>query len=199
MIDKRLEAPGAYRGTAASFRPEKAEIAATAGQARVSLPLLDDDDDHCDLHAPACFTLITSRLRPSPTPTPLPPPTRPLRVVAAGTLFLTHTLSLPAHPGPGHTIRAQLRGQRASWPRRALAAERGQVLACCEPGQRAVARELEAEGVNTWYCKVWEGAGVPAAWVLHAGECLSACFVLVSERMPRRRWTSDSDSLPLLF
>ncbi len=35
---------------------------------------------------------------------------------------------------------------------------------------RVVTRELEADGVSTRYCKVWEGAGVPAAWVLHAGE-----------------------------
>jgi hypothetical protein len=33
---------------------------------------------------------------------------------------------------------------------------------------RALARELEADGVSTRYCKVWEGAAVPAAWVLHA-------------------------------
>jgi sugar/nucleoside kinase (ribokinase family) len=38
---------------------------------------------------------------------------------------------------------------------------------------RGLARELEAEGVSMWYCKVWEGAGVPAAWILHAGACLS--------------------------
>ena len=36
---------------------------------------------------------------------------------------------------------------------------------------RALARELEAEGVSTRYCKVWEGAAVPAAWVLHASKC----------------------------
>ncbi|KAF8488046.1 hypothetical protein F5888DRAFT_1583206, partial [Russula emetica] len=28
---------------------------------------------------------------------------------------------------------------------------------------RALAHELEVEGVSTRYCKVWEGAGVPAA------------------------------------
>ncbi|KAF8263745.1 hypothetical protein EI94DRAFT_1703790 [Lactarius quietus] len=31
-----------------------------------------------------------------------------------------------------------------------------------------VTRGLEADGVSTQYCKVWEGAGVPAAWLLHA-------------------------------
>jgi sugar/nucleoside kinase (ribokinase family) len=32
----------------------------------------------------------------------------------------------------------------------------------------ALTRELKAKGVSTQYCKVWEGAGVPAAWILHA-------------------------------
>jgi hypothetical protein len=30
-------------------------------------------------------------------------------------------------------------------------------------------RDLEREGVITRYCKIWPGAGVPSAWVLHAG------------------------------
>ena len=185
-IDKRSEVPGAYRGTSASIRPEKAEMAPTAGQARVSSPPLDngDDGDDGDLRAPTCLTLIMSRLRPSPTPTPLPPPTRPLRVVAAGTLFLTHTLSLPAHPGPGQTIRAHeyARSRGGSAPAvlavlSQLNADRCWLVASLGGAQeaRAVARELEAEGVSMRYCKVWEGAGVPAAWILHAGElsCLS--------------------------
>ena len=33
-----------------------------------------------------------------------------------------------------------------------------------------VMRELDRAGVSTRYCKVWDGLGVPAAWVLHAGE-----------------------------
>ncbi len=195
MIDKCSEAPGAYRGTSASFLPEKAEMAPTAGQARVSSPPLDDDDDDGDgdLHAPTCLTLIMSRLRPSPTPTPLPPPTRPLRVVAAGTLFLTHTLSLPAHPGPGQTIRAHeyARSRGGSAPAvlavlSQLNADRCWLVASLGSAQeaRAVARELEAEGVSTRYCKVWEGAGVPAAWILHAGE--SSVFLLASCWSPRR-------------
>ena len=68
MIDKRPEVPGAHRGTSASLRPEMAEMAPTAGQARLSSPPLNDDDDDDDdsdgdLHAPACLTLIMSRLR----------------------------------------------------------------------------------------------------------------------------------------
>ena len=70
---------------------------------------------------------------------------------------------------------------------------------------RVVARELEGEGVSTRYCKVWEGVGVPAAWILHAGEfvivsvCLLALCWSLSERMPWRRWTFDSDSLAPTF
>ncbi|KAI0286280.1 hypothetical protein BC826DRAFT_918147 [Russula brevipes] len=119
-----------------------------------------------------------SRLRPSPT-SPLPPSTRPLRVVAAGTLFLTHTLSLPTHPSPAQTVRAHeyARSRGGSAPAvlavlSQLHAEKCWLVASLGGAQeaRALARELEAEGVSTRYCKVWEGAGVPAAWVLHAGD-----------------------------
>ncbi|KAH9059654.1 hypothetical protein EDB87DRAFT_1620735 [Lactarius vividus] len=102
-----------------------------------------------------------SRLRPSPTPT-LPPSTRPLRVVAVGTLFLTHTLSLPSHPAPAKTIRAH--------DTYALGEEARPPSSACSPRARVVTRELEADGVSTRYCKVWDGAGVPAAWVLYAGD-----------------------------
>jgi len=36
----------------------------------------------------------------------LSPAGKQLRVVASGTLFLTHTLSLPCHPAPSTVIRA---------------------------------------------------------------------------------------------
>ncbi|KAI0266591.1 Ribokinase-like protein [Russula aff. rugulosa BPL654] len=119
-----------------------------------------------------------SRLRPSPTPT-LSPSARSLRVVAAGTLFLTHTLSLPTHPGPTQTVRAHeyARSRGGSAPAvlsvlSQLHVDKCWLVASLGGAQeaRAVARELEAEGVSTRYCKVWEGAGVPAAWVLHAGD-----------------------------
>ena len=119
-----------------------------------------------------------SRLRPSPTPT-LPPSTRPLRVVGVGTLFLTHTLSLPSHPAPAQTIRAHeyVRSRGGSAPSilcvlSQLHADRCWLVASLGGAQeaRVVRSELEAEGVSTRYCKVWEGAGVPAAWLLHAGE-----------------------------
>ena len=135
-----------------------------------------------------------SRLRPSPTPT-LPTSTRPLRVVGVGTLFLTHTLSLPSHPGPTQTIRAHeyVRARGGSAPSvlcvlSQLNADKCWLVASLGGAQeaRVVTRELEAEGVSTRYCKVWEGAGVPAAWLLHAGEFPDAvsgrkthlCFVL---------------------
>ncbi|VDB87103.1 unnamed protein product [Peniophora sp. CBMAI 1063] len=34
----------------------------------------------------------------------------------------------------------------------------------------SIVRELEKAGVSTRYSKVWDGFGVPAAWVLHAGD-----------------------------
>jgi len=176
QMDKRSDNAGADRGISASSRPERTEMTPTAG--RKSSPLLDRDDDD-DWYIPSCFTIAMSRLRPSPTPTPLPLPTRPLRVVAAGTLFLTHALSLPTHPGPGQTVRAHeySRSRGGSAPAvlsvlSQLNADKCWLVASLGGAQeaRAVARELEAEGVSTRYCKVWEGAGVPAAWVLHASE-----------------------------
>ena len=63
------------------------------------------------------------------------------------------------------STRAQSWGHRTGGALRALPAERGQVLVGSLGGVqevRSVARELEAEGVSTRYCKVWEGAAVPA-------------------------------------
>lgn len=34
------------------------------------------------------------------------PHAKPLRIVASGTLFLTHTLSIPSHPAPSTVVRA---------------------------------------------------------------------------------------------
>jgi len=196
MIDTRSEARGPDRETSAYFRPEKAKMAPTAGQRQ---PLFDDDDLD-DWHpALACFAFTMSRLRPSPTPSPLPPTTRPLRVVAVGTLFLTHTLSLPTHPGPGQSVRAHeyshSRGGSAPAVLSALSqlnADKCWLVASLGGAQeaRAVARELEAEGVSTRYCKVWEGAGVPAAWILHASEW-SSPLRTGAPLMPRRRRNSD--------
>jgi hypothetical protein len=136
---------------------------------------LESSTPHPILRLPAW---AMSRLRPSPSPT-LPPSTRPLRVVAVGTLFLTHTLSLPSHPAPAQTIRAHeyVRSRGGSAPSilcvlSQLNADKCWLVASLGGAQdaRVVTRELEADGVSTRYCKVWEGAGVPAAWLLHAGE-----------------------------
>ena len=100
------------------------------------------------------------------------PSTRSLRVVAAGTLFLTHAFSLPTHPGPMQTICAHeyARSRGGSAPTvlsflSQLYADKCWLVASLGGMQetRALACELEAEGVST-RCKVWESAGVPAAW-----------------------------------
>ena len=117
---------------------------------------------------PGCFALAKSRLRPSPTPTPTltptpSPSTRPLRVVAESTLFLTHTLSLPTPPGPTQTIRTDeyARSRSASAPAALsllsqLHADKCWLDASLGGAQeaRALSRELEAEGVSMRYWKV---------------------------------------------
>jgi sugar/nucleoside kinase (ribokinase family) len=35
---------------------------------------------------------------------------------------------------------------------------------------KAILKDLDNEGVNTRYCKIWKDAGIPSAWVMHAGE-----------------------------
>ncbi|EAU85584.1 hypothetical protein CC1G_06297 [Coprinopsis cinerea okayama7 len=108
---------------------------------------------------------------------PPSPNTRPLRVVAAGTLFQTHTLSIPTHPEPSGVIRAhsveKTRGGSANLVLSLLAqfANVDAALVASLGGNeegKAVLKELEREGVNTQYCKIWKDAGVPSAWVLHS-------------------------------
>ncbi|KAJ6576467.1 hypothetical protein DFH09DRAFT_1149483 [Mycena vulgaris] len=104
---------------------------------------------------------------------------RPLRIVASGTLFLTHTLSLPTHPAPSTVVRAhsvtKSRGGSAS-TLLSLLAQFSQVEAFLvaplggNDEGKMILRDLEREGVTTRYCKVWKGAGVPSAWVLEAAE-----------------------------
>lgn len=38
---------------------------------------------------------------------------------------------------------------------------------------KSLMQDLESEGVSTRYCKIWDHAGIPAAWVLDAGEAAS--------------------------
>ncbi|KAI9442025.1 hypothetical protein BJY52DRAFT_1194878 [Lactarius psammicola] len=65
---------------------------------------------------------------------------------------------------------------------------------------RVVMRELGAEGVSTRYCGVWDGAGVPAAWVLHTDipheEFVSLMGpLLVPEHYPSPESLLDSPTL----
>jgi len=107
------------------------------------------------------------------------PAPKPLRIVASGTLFLTHTLSLPCHPAPSTVIRAhsvtKTRGGSASTLLSLLAQFSAveAVLVAPLSGNdegKMILRDLGNEGVITRYCKVWKGVGVPCAWVLHSGQ-----------------------------
>ena len=100
------------------------------------------------------------------------------RIVASGTLFLTHTLELPTHPTPSTVHRAKSvtksRGGAASACLSILAQFPGvdaKLVASLSNNDegKMIIDQLEREGVSTRYCKVWEGASVPSAWVLHAG------------------------------
>ncbi|TFK40380.1 hypothetical protein BDQ12DRAFT_648870 [Crucibulum laeve] len=108
-----------------------------------------------------------------------PPPPKQLRIVASGTLFLTHTLSVPSHPAPSTVVRAhsveKIRGGSANTLLSLLAqfpATEAVLIASLggnDEGQM-ILRDLENEGVITRYCKIWKGASVPSAWVLHSAE-----------------------------
>ncbi|KAJ7066980.1 hypothetical protein C8F01DRAFT_1208267 [Mycena amicta] len=89
--------------------------------------------------------------------------TTPFRVMASGTLFVTHIFNIPTHPHPSTT--PVVRAHSLSHVETFLVAS----LAGNEEG-RAIIRELEREGVSTRYCKVWKGAGVPSAWVFEAAD-----------------------------
>ncbi|KAJ7285008.1 hypothetical protein C8J57DRAFT_1290133 [Mycena rebaudengoi] len=104
---------------------------------------------------------------------------KPLRIVASGTLFLTHTLSLPCHPAPSSVVRAhsvqKSRGGSATTLLSLLAQFSGVEAFLVAPlggndEARLIVRQLEREGVSTRYCKILKGAGVPSAWVLESAE-----------------------------
>ncbi|TFK75232.1 hypothetical protein BDN72DRAFT_832588 [Pluteus cervinus] len=107
------------------------------------------------------------------------PPVKPLRIIASGTLFVTHTLSLPSHPAPSSVIRAhsveKSRGGSASTLLSLLAQFQGVEAALVAPlggndEGKMIIRDLENEGVTTHYCKIWRNVGVPSAWVLHSAD-----------------------------
>ncbi|KAJ3821888.1 hypothetical protein EV361DRAFT_793810 [Lentinula raphanica] len=121
------------------------------------------------------MTKLKKESRDVPTST-----SKSLRILASGTLFLTHTLAVPCHPAPSTVIRASsvttIRGGSASSILALLAQFSSPVdpilvasLGGSEEG-RMLIKELEREGVNTRYCKVWPDSGVPSAWVIQATE-----------------------------
>ncbi|KAG5643010.1 hypothetical protein DXG03_001748 [Asterophora parasitica] len=119
--------------------------------------------------------------------TPIRPPTKPLRIVASGTLFLTHTLNITSHPAPASTVRAhsveKTRGGSANTVLSLLSQFPSVESVLVAPlsgndeGQR-ILRDLESEGVITRYCKIWKNVGVPSAWVLHAGITIHSIIFL---------------------
>ena len=104
---------------------------------------------------------------------------RKLRIVASGTLFVTHTLSLAAFPTEGSVVRSRNVSKTRGGSVANILATLGQFagvdamlvapLAGNSEG-KTMARELERERVKTRFCRVWDGASVPSAWVLEAGE-----------------------------
>ena len=104
---------------------------------------------------------------------------RPLRIVASGTLFVTNVLTLPSYPGEASIIRARTVSKTRGGSVANVLITLGQFagvdamliapLAGNSEGSMLV-RELQQEGVNTRFCKIWEGAGVPSAWVLESGK-----------------------------
>lgn len=143
------------------------------------LPDLDSD-------RPPAHTMAPLRRDTQDSTTAQYPPsftTQPtLRIVASGTLFLTHTLELPTHPAPSTVHRAKSvtksRGGAAAACLTILAQFPGvdsKLVASLSNNDegKMIIDQLERERVSTRYCKIWEGASVPTAWVLHAGMVLS--------------------------
>jgi hypothetical protein len=142
------------------------------------------DDGVCTLTATTLWQSVLSsmaRLRHGQEMQTISPIRRPLRIVASGTLFLTHTLSLPFHPTPSSVTRAhsvdKTRGGSASTLLSLLAqfSAVDAILVASLSGNddgKMILRDLEREGVNTRFCKIWSDYGVPSAWVLQTGEFL---------------------------
>jgi hypothetical protein len=125
-----------------------------------------------------CYPVMARLRRDTQDTQPFPQLHRHLRIVASGTLFLTHTLSLPTHPSPSTVIRAhsvtKTRGGAASTCLSILAQFPGvEAMLVASLGNndegRMIINQLEQEGVSTKHSKIWEDANVPSAWVLHSG------------------------------
>ncbi|KAF5377348.1 hypothetical protein D9757_007994 [Collybiopsis confluens] len=92
----------------------------------------------------------------------IPPPTRSLRILASGTLFLTHTLADSRRFRNFNPVSSRpISRHRRSFPRRFSSRQRR---------RQVLIKELEKDGLNTRYCKVWPDLGVPSAWVIQATE-----------------------------
>jgi hypothetical protein len=108
-----------------------------------------------------------------------PPTARPLKIVASGTLFVTHVLGVANFPEPGSAARAHSvahsRGGAANVLLSILAQFPGVEALLVAPlggnqEGKVVLDELRREGVSTKYSKIWGQAGVPSAWVLESGK-----------------------------
>ncbi|KAH8110469.1 hypothetical protein DFH11DRAFT_768622 [Phellopilus nigrolimitatus] len=102
---------------------------------------------------------------------------RPIRIIASGTVFLTHVLTLPTFPGEATVARARTvtreRGGNVANVLAALGQFAGVDAMLVAPlagnGEGAMlVRDLQREHVNTRFCKVWDGASVPSAWVIES-------------------------------
>lgn len=132
---------------------------------------------------------------------------RPLRIVASGTLFVTNVLALPSFPTEASISRARSVSKTRGGSVANVLVTLGQFagidamlvapLAGNSEGNMLI-RDLQREGVNTRFCKVWEGAGVPSAWVLESGK---TSLTTASYRPPlklihlacRRVWFKNCD------
>ncbi len=110
-----------------------------------------------------------------------------LRIVASGTVFITNTLSLQSYPVESSAARAK----EASRSRGGAACNVLSTLAQfpnvdamlvapfgSDDDAKQIASSLETEGVNMRYCKVWDGRGVPNAWVIKSRESQGPFFVV---------------------
>ncbi|KAK7050988.1 hypothetical protein VNI00_005100 [Paramarasmius palmivorus] len=120
-----------------------------------------------------------ARLRKESQDTQYFPQARPLHIIASGTLFLTHTLTVPCHPAPATVVRAHSVEKNRGGSASAILSLLAQ-FSCVEAALvaslggnedgRMLINDLEREGVTTRFCKVWPNASVPSAWVLHASD-----------------------------
>jgi hypothetical protein len=138
--------------------------------------------------------------RPSTSSSTLAPyPPRPRKIFGVGTLFLTHTLTVPTPPTPGTSTRATsatcTRGGNIPNTWRILAQLPGVDVSLIAPLSgdvegRSIRAQLEEEKMNTRYCRVWDELGVPSAWVLQHGSYLRSLMGFHADVNDRRRYTS---------